>query len=148
MRHDESLAENRLRSKRQTVRTGIGHCSPMKKTREVRAQLAGLQAVFLKRVQQEMVSQGLVNQDGEPNGNALARRHGAPPQTTINDTLRGADPRLGTVQKFANALEVPAMSLLTEATANLHRLPTYPQIGSAPAHNSREKSRDRKKSRG
>lgn len=124
------------------------------KKREPRSQL---QAVFLKRVREEMAAQGLLHQDGRPNVTQLSKRHGAPSQTTINDVMRGADPRLGTVQAFAIALEVASVSLLTEQKfqGNIHNLPHVPtiagRIDKAAAHNdktSAHKARDRNRGRG
>lgn len=95
-----------------------------------------LQAVFLKRVREEMEAQGLTSI------NQLAAREGAPPQTTLNDILSmQSDPRLSQVQKIAVALgQTTAVSLLTESIAvavprgkNVHQMPDpYPSIFGKP----------------
>lgn len=108
------------------------------KKREIRSPL---QEIFLKRVEEELKRQGLSRSQ-------LAGRIGAPPQTTVNDVMLGADPRLETVHGFATALGIPAISLLSEVSSSLYQLPSYPQIVSAGTHTSERKVRDRKKSRG
>lgn len=145
MLHAESLAENRLESKRNAVkevsvhRLGVGQPRKPGKQRPIRSPL---QEVFLRRVKAEMEKQKLT-------GNQLAHRVGAPPQTTLNDVLLGADPRLETVYAFATALGVPAVSLLTESvlSGNVHNLPHYPKISGSPDKRIGEKAADRKKRR-
>lgn len=139
MSHDVTLAENRLQRKRQTVSTEKGHRYPMRKQGKRREIRSPLQAIFLKRVEEELQRQGLSRAQ-------LAKRVGAPPQTTLNDVMLGADPRLETVYGVATALGIPAISLLTESSASLHRLPSYPSISSASSHTPKQKTQDRKKS--
>lgn len=93
----------------------------------------------MKRVQIEMDRQGLSR-------NQLAKRIGAPPQTTINDVMNGSDPRLETVWGFATALGVPVVSLLTELT-NIRQLVRYPSILGPRDNLEASKGRDRKKTR-
>lgn len=83
------------------------------------------------------------------NPTQLSKRPGAPAQVTINDVLRGADPRLGTVQAFATALEVPPVSLLTEQKlfGNIHTLPSVPTISGLVDKAAANKARDRNKRR-
>lgn len=153
MSHLERLTENRLERKRNAVKGEFGHLSGVRntskptKTREPRSQL---QAVFLKRVHEAMKAQGLIHDDGRPNGTKLSKRHGAPSQTTINDVLRGADPRLETVQAFATALELAPVSLLTEQKlpGNIHNLPGIPTISGRIDKAAANKARDRNKGRG
>lgn len=98
-----------------------------------------LQAVFLKRVQEEMRRQGLENPT------QLSKRVGAPPQTTLNDILSlQADPRLSQIHKIAQALSVSAVSLLTElnvSSGNITALPSVPPIGRKEIPDSRKADR-------
>lgn len=145
MLHTKILAENRLQRKRNAVNAVSGHrldVASGRKPGKPRPIRSPLQAVFLRRVRAEMERQGNLT------GNQLAKRLGAPPQTTLNDVLLGADPRLETVHAFATALNVPAVSLLTEVTASVHALPSYPAISARADNSDREKTPDRKKKRG
>jgi transcriptional regulator with XRE-family HTH domain len=113
----------------------------MKKPGRKREIRSPLQAVFLKRVDEEMKKQGISR-------NQLAQRVGAPPQTTLNDVMLGADPRLETVFGFAVALGVAPVSLLTESTTQtgiIYKLPVYPKIATASEPATSKKRRDRKK---
>jgi hypothetical protein len=134
----KTLPENRYERKRYAVNQDFRQIAVVRKPGKKREIRSPLQAVFLKRVQEEMANQRI-------NPNQLSKRVGAPRQTTINDVMLGADPRLETVHGIAIALGVPAVSLLTESRTAVHQLPGYPQIGGAPAHNG---VRDRKKTRG
>lgn len=135
MLHTKSLAENRLQRKRNAVISvsghlpGVGNARKPGKQRPIRSPL---QAVFLRRVRAEMKRQGNLT------GNQLAKRFGAPPQTTLNDVLLGADPRLETVHAFATALNLPAVSLLTEAGI-VHEFPGYPTIAAPIAADKKKK---------
>lgn len=101
-----------------------------------------LQEVFLKRVGEEMKTQGI-------NVSQLAGRVGAPPQTTLNDIVSlQADPRLEQVYKIATALQVPAISLLTELKGNIHSLPSVPTIAARIDKSSANKASDRTRGRG
>jgi transcriptional regulator with XRE-family HTH domain len=114
----------------------------MKKQGRKREIRSPLQAVFLRRVEEEMRNQGISR-------NQLAKRVGAPPQTTLNDVMLGADPRLETVYGVAVALGVAPVSLLTESTTNagiIYKLPVYPKIAIASEPSPVAKRRDRKKS--
>lgn len=153
MSHLEILTENRLSCKRNAVRGDFGHRLGMPRTdkpTKKRPIKSPLQEVFLKRVQQEMAAQGLLHQDGRPNVTKLAGRVGAPPQTTLNDIVSlQADPRLEQVYKIAAALQVPAISLLTEIkVGNIHTLPSVPTIAGQLDKTSAHKARDRNRGRG
>lgn len=101
-----------------------------------------LQAIFIKRVFEELARQGISQ-------NQLSQRERGPDQKTLNDVLNGADPRLKTVQQIALALDVPAISLLTESTATIHHLPGYPPIENVEkGEKSHRQDRDRKRGRG
>lgn len=93
----------------------------------------------MRRVKAEMERQRL-------SGNQLSKRVGAPAQTTLNDVLNGADPRLETVWAFATALGVPAVSLLTESN-NVRQLVRYASIFGQDDNQEAGKGRDRKKRR-
>lgn len=95
----------------------------MERGTKTRAPKTKLQEIFLKRVREEMDKQRL-------NVTALSKRVGAPAQTTLNDIMRGADPRLESVHAIATALGVEAVYLLTEiySRQNVHKFPSYPQI--------------------
>lgn len=118
----------------------MGKGSGTKRVREIRSDLQG---VFLRRVKEELARQQLSQ-------NQLSRRDGAPAQKTINDVLNGADPRLETVQAFANALGVPVVALLLDvrSSGNVHKLPGYPKIGENPTESIGKKEGDRNKRRG
>lgn len=77
-----------------------------------------LQAVFVRRVKEEM---------GEMSVSQLARRTGAPPQTTLNDVLNaGAVPGLTVVAQIAFALGVHAWELMKERpTATVTKIPDF-----------------------
>ena len=107
-----------------------------------------LQKLFLKRIQEELDARGLSR-------NALCSRVGGPPQTTFNDVMRGADPRLETIHQIATALGMPAWKLLIEKSdiaaapvaENVTSFPGYPSmVGHAdkPVHRKKD---DRKKRR-
>lgn len=101
-----------------------------------------LQEVFLKRVGEEMKAQGI-------NVSQLAGRVGAPPQTTLNDIVSlQADPRLEQVYKIATALQVPAISLLTELKGNIHSLPSVPTIAGRIDKSAADKAADKSRRRG
>lgn len=149
----EILTENRLSCKRNAVKGELRHLVGVPKTDKPTKKKpikSALQEVFLKRVREEMGAQGLLHQDGTPNITQLARRVGAPPQTTLNDIVSlQADPRLEQVNKIATALEVPAISLLTEkAIGNIHNLPIVPTISGRMDKASANKTRDRNRGRG
>lgn len=113
----------------------------MKEPGRKRAIRSPLQAVFMRRVEEEMRNQGISR-------NQLAQRVGAPPQTTLNDVMLGADPRLETVYGVAVALGVAPVSLLTESTTNsgiIYKLPVYQKIAAAEPSPTTTKGRDRKK---
>lgn len=76
----------------------------------------------------------------------LAKRVGAPPPMTINDVFSGSDPRLETVWKFATALGVSAVSLLTE-NGNIRQFPRYPSALGQSDKSLVGKEGDRKKRR-
>ena len=137
MSHGEILAENRSESKRYAARRNFGHrlrLMPAKK----KEPKSPLQKIFLKRVQEEMDRQGLTR-------NKLSERVGAPPQTTLNDIMNGADPRLENVHGIAFALGVAAVELLTEKSLSgtVHIMPNYPRISG----HADKKSQDVKKRR-
>ena len=67
-----------------------------------------LQALFLRRVQQELDARGLSQ-------NALCGRVGGLKQRTLNDVMNGADPRLETVYQVATALGINPWHLFVEA---------------------------------
>lgn len=83
--------------------------------------------VFLKRVQEEMAKQGLSR-------NALSKRAGGPPQTTFNDVMNGADPKLETIHQIATALSVPAWSLFVESDMVRQRTPERRKIFNFPSY--------------
>jgi transcriptional regulator with XRE-family HTH domain len=102
-----------------------------------------LQAVFLRRLHDEMERQGL-------SGNALAQREGAPPQRTIADVLNGADPRLETVNGLAVALGVRPVDLLTQAKGipeKVHQISPYPPILGRADNRERTFPADRRRRR-
>ncbi len=147
MNHLESLTENRLERKRNAVigkfRHGDGVPRTDKPTKKKPIK-SPLQEGFLKRVAEEMKAQ-------EINVTQLAGRVGAPPQTTLNDIVSlQADPRLEQVHKIATALQVPAISLLTElkTTGNIHTLPSVPTISGRMDKTAANKARDRNRGRG
>lgn len=79
---------------------------------------------------------------------ALARRAGAPSQTTLNDVLNGADPTLETVSKIATALGVMPWQLLVEQQTapqqeKVHRLPS-PYSPVFPSESTQKPLRRRK----
>jgi transcriptional regulator with XRE-family HTH domain len=115
----------------------MGRQTKTKRTWEIRSDL---QAIFLRRVKEELARQ-------EISQNQLSKREGAPAQKTINDMLKGADPRLETVQSVADALGVPVVSLLldTRLTSNIQKLPSYPTIGRDIPDSIGKKEGDRKK---
>lgn len=130
MSHDQSLTENRLHRKRNAVIADFGHREGVRQAEKlVKKPKSTLQEIFLKRVKEEMKNQGIENPT------QLSKRVGAPPQTTLNDILSlHADPRLSQVHKIAIALDVPAVSLLTETSGssrpsgNISTLPGVPPI--------------------
>lgn len=141
----QNLTVNRLERKRNAVADDFGHCLGMPRTDKPTKKKpikSPLQEVFLKRVQEEMTAQHI-------NVTQLAGRVGAPPQTTLNDIVSlQADPRLEQVYKIAAALQVPAISLLTEIkVGNIHTLPSVPtiagQMDKTAAHKARDKNRGR-----
>lgn len=142
----QNLTVNRLERKRNAVFIGFGHREGMPRTDKPTKKKpikSPLQEVFLKRVQEEMTAQSI-------NVTQLAGRVGAPPQTTLNDIVSlQADPRLEQVYKIATALQVPAISLLTElkTIGNIHTLPGIPTIAGQLDKTRANKSRDRNKSR-
>lgn len=73
-----------------------------------------LQEMFLKRVREEM---------GALSVNELARRPGAPRQSTFNEVMNGADPRLETVYRIAVALNIAPWELFLDR-ADVVRLRT------------------------
>lgn len=97
-----------------------------------------LQALFLKRLVQEMAAQNL-------NTNSLSKREWAPPQRTIHDVLAGRDPTLETVWRLAIALDVPAHELMREkpegavSPRGVSPLPSYPRILQQPESSYRKK---------
>lgn len=99
-----------------------------------------LQEIFLKRVREEMDRQGL-------NVNSLSRRVGAPAQSTLNDIMRGADPRLESVHGIATALGIEPVLLLTElySKGNVHKFPSYPQISVQTDKNVRRRVAETKR---
>lgn len=84
-----------------------------------------LQRVFMRRVQQEMTRQHIRSR------NALTKRVGAPPQTTFNGVMNGADPTLETVSQIAEALGVQAWTLFIEREASEGDSPA-PNVVSLP----------------
>lgn len=140
----QTVTENRVSGKRNAVREYFGHVVTMRdpnKPTKKRQPKSPLQEVFLKRVLEEMGRQGV-------NPTQLSKRVGAPKQTTLNDILNGADPRLEQVYKTAVALDVPAISLLSEQrTGNIHTLPNVPTISGRMDKAAENKVRDRNKGR-
>lgn len=80
---------------------------PMKQAKK-KAPKTTLQALFIRRVQQEMDARDLSE-------NALCARVGGLKQRTLNDVMNGADPRLETVYKIATALGINPWHLFLEA---------------------------------
>lgn len=107
-----------------------------------------LQALFIKRVEQELERQGISR-------NALAGRTGAPSQSTLNEILNGSDPRLEQVHKIAVALGVQAYELLAERPVgeslqtgnNIRHLPSYPPMIGQGAKPMVNKAHDKRKRR-
>jgi hypothetical protein len=148
MTHTTNLPENRLERKRYAVRTLVGQRIgvPSKRSKKPRTVL---QALFIKRVKEEM---------GALSGNELSRRPGGPPQTTFNDVMNGADPRLETVYQIATALNIPAWHFFIERTdlvrlrtgspteppSSVTSLPGYPKMLEHGVKKGETKVRDRK----
>lgn len=82
------------------------------------------QALFIARVKALLDEKGMSE-------NSLAAIRGAPPQRTINDAMRGADPRLSTVVGIASALGLQAWQLVYEEQplANVLQFPPYLPLG-------------------
>lgn len=108
-----------------------------------------LQALFIKRVEEELERLQISR-------NELCGRVGAPKQSTFNEIMNGADPRLEQIQKISDALGVHACDLLTESSAvgeslhrsaNVRKLPTYPPMIGQQAKPSGHKSHDRRRRR-
>lgn len=147
MSHLEILTENRLLGKRNAVTVNFGHLLGVPRTSkptEKKAPRSKLQKVFLKRVQEVMELRSIKNPT------QLSKLMGAPSQTTLSDILvKGADPRLETVNAIADALDVPAISLLTEQNlGNIHAFPSVPTISGRIDKAVAHKARDRNKGRG
>lgn len=144
MTHTTFLPENRLSVKRYAVKPVVGQFRAMPSQRQKKPKTV-LQAIFIKRVKEEM---------GELSGNELSKRPGGPPQTTFNDVLNGADPRLETVHQIATALNIPAWHLFleksdlvrlrTETPNNVREFPALPRMLGEENQKSVRKARDRK----
>lgn len=146
MSHAQSLAENRYQSKRYAVSREKGHLFRM--AAKVKEPKTPLQALFLKRVQEEMDKRGLSRA-------GLSGRTGGPSQTTFNDTMRGSDPRLETVYEIATALGIQAWQLLRESAdverENVTNVKNFPQPGRMirkSPKSARKKADDRTKTGG
>lgn len=125
----EVLAENRYLRKRSAAFSAFRHRLrvPRKRKHPPTAPKTDLQAVFLKRVGEQLAVLGISRL-------ALSKRVGGPPQKTLNDVMNGADPRLETVHQIATALGVPAWTLFVEsvqAERKVLEFPTYPKVFSA-----------------
>jgi len=138
----ETLAVSRLKVKHPAASKGLGHRFHMRRAKK-REPKSHLQAIFMKRVAEEMEKQ-------QVSGLGLSKREGAPPQRTLADVLNGADPRLETVEAFAKALGVMAVDLLTEVKKlpdNVRKLPGYPPIIGRDEKQDRQFVNDRKMKR-
>lgn len=122
MSHTQTLAENRYERKRYAVSGKKGQfCGMATKPKEP---LSDLHKLFLKRVQEELDHRGLSRK-------GLSERTGGPSQTTFNDTMRGADPRLSTINEIATALGIQAWQLFIESAdasrKNVTNVKNFPQ---------------------
>ena len=122
MSREETLAENRYARKRRAGTPSVGHAKPMR-----RKPKSHLQALFLKRLDEELSARELTV-------NAFTKRAGAPGQSTMNPIFNATtDPRLGTVDKIANALGIPAWHLFIERSdIPSHRRGTISKFPEAP----------------
>jgi transcriptional regulator with XRE-family HTH domain len=138
---DRSLTENRLLCKRYAVYEDFRHLEPMKSQRAKEPKTV-TQAMFLHRVNQELERQKVTR-------NGLCQRPGAPTQSTFNEVMNGADPRLETVHQIAAALNVPAWTLFVERPAsgfpyNVTEFPTPPAPTEGFLHRADRKDRAKK----
>lgn len=123
MSHTTSLSDIPLTVKRYAAIPALRQAIRVTTTRKWEPK-SDLQRVFLRRVKAEMEVQGLSE-------NELARRVGGPKQKTLNDVMRGRDPRLKTVEQIAKALGVmPPWKLLKEdePTAAQPPIPTERKV--------------------
>jgi transcriptional regulator with XRE-family HTH domain len=99
------------------------------RTRKAKGPETALQAIFIKRVREELDERQLTPRQ-------FAQMVGAPKERTIYDVLnRGAVPGLTVVAQVAAALQIPAYQLMIERIArqeiptNIRKLPErYPPI--------------------
>jgi len=133
-----SLTANRLLCQRSDVYPVVRHASgvPKKPTKPPREPETDLQKLFLARVHEEMGKQGI-------SGNALCLRRNqqgmklGPRQSTFSDAMRSGNPKLETIAKIADALDVPAWTLLvpselaathTPERRKVFQFPSYPSV--------------------
>ena len=105
----DTLADYRYLRKRRAANYENGHLIEMAldKKRLRKQPKSVLQALFIKRVWEELGERGL-------SPNALSQRPGGPAQKTLDDALAGSDPRLKTVSEIAVALGIQPWELLME----------------------------------
>lgn len=107
MSHTTRLVVNRLNVKRYAAICGFGQAENMAEAKKWEPK-SDLQRVFLRRVKDELQAQGVSESE-------LTRRVGGPKQKTLNEVMRGRDPRLKTVEQIAKALGVlPPWKLLKD----------------------------------
>lgn len=133
-----SLAVYRYQVKRSAANYPFVHFPVVpKNARKLRKEAKSpLQEIFIRRVWAELDARGLTP-------NALAQRVGGPAQKTLDDALKGSDPRLLTVFQTAQALGVQPCDLLQEqnhaasvptSNGKVHQLPSrYPPIFKKPS---------------
>ncbi len=107
MSHTTSISVKPLGVKRYAAIPALRHAYLVTTTKKWEPK-SDLQRVFLRRVKAELEARGLSE-------SALTKRVGGPKQKTLNEVMRGRDPRLKTVEQIAKALGVmPPWKLLKD----------------------------------
>ena len=104
-----------------------------------------LHELFVKRVKEELDRLELSR-------SALSKRVGGPPQSTFNEVMNGADPRLTTIGQIATALGIQPCELLQEipvrkSRQKVEKINPYPPMLKRETLGNIQVSSDRKKRR-